>query len=554
MDLGQWQFRPFAGSRRVSTGLLVAAAVLAGCGGGGSGAEVAAKPAPAPSAPSAESADAASAFDAVAPPPASNSAAAPAPAGSAPIPVVLPASQTALMPAPPPAAQQSPAQVSSSGTTITNTSGGEIVDADHRVWTLSPDGVVAVDGQPDARTAGVVLLLWHEGALYQRIEDGRWWRRSGDGWEALGVNGDPRTRSGINLVLMRNLLSRLSGNAVVMCPDGSRYVELNDREFVFGTERHPLDAIVDIELRSGFDSSASLTVGMAAILNFGGDKKYQLAFPLPPDAQWPQLITQTRLGSLSLLGTGMHGQQVTLQRCDGLTPSAWGSYDGRHRQFLYDTVPFKQQYPATILSCRYVIGGNAVVYESNYLIHAKDSDVLFADTARGPIASPRSSGSSEPFVKPAPPDYPLHNAYQQAVVSRSSITFYRGDSITSGSVATLTVNDRDEITAFTLTTRRTRFSCPAPSQGAGHVPSPDGSSIGSTDFFTTGEQLVDDNLDLWTVHGGVVHRNGRAQENTANVVLLLWYGGSIHQQIADGRWWRWTGIGWEGRGHDDPRS
>ncbi|HVL56610.1 MAG TPA: malectin domain-containing carbohydrate-binding protein [Burkholderiaceae bacterium] len=83
-------------------------------------------------------------------------------------------------------------QPSGNGSAITEVSGGSLVDNDLAVWTLA-NGVVQINGQNAGYSANVVLLLWHNGSIYQRNAEGGWWRWNGATWEGLGPQGDPRT-------------------------------------------------------------------------------------------------------------------------------------------------------------------------------------------------------------------------------------------------------------------------------------------------------------------------------------------------------------------------
>jgi hypothetical protein len=57
-------------------------------------------------------------------------------------------------------------------------------------------------------------------------------------------------------------------------------------------------------------------------------------------------------------------------------------------------------------------------------------------------------------------------------------------------------------------------------------------------------QIIDNQLNVWTVSGGVVYRNSATAGFSANVVKLYWNGTSVFQQNAAGGWWMWTGTDW----------
>lgn len=58
--------------------------------------------------------------------------------------------------------------------------------------------------------------------------------------------------------------------------------------------------------------------------------------------------------------------------------------------------------------------------------------------------------------------------------------------------------------------------------------------------------------NAWTVVAGVIQKNGANAGYSANVALLLFYGGTIYQQNAAGNWWSWNGTGWTAT--TDPRA
>lgn len=78
--------------------------------------------------------------------------------------------------------------------------------------------------------------------------------------------------------------------------------------------------------------------------------------------------------------------------------------------------------------------------------------------------------------------------------------------------------------------------------------SPDGTTIPSA------TQIIDNAGAVWTVVGGVVKKNGANAGFTAQVVLLLWYHGTIWQENSSNLWWPWNGTAWTGSGVADPRT
>ena len=78
----------------------------------------------------------------------------------------------------------------------------------------------------------------------------------------------------------------------------------------------------------------------------------------------------------------------------------------------------------------------------------------------------------------------------------------------------------------------------ASSSGSGVTPSSSGTMIPSA------AQILDSSLNVWSVSGGVVYENGAAAGPTANVTLLLYYGGVIYQENTACKWWSWNGSAW----------
>lgn len=78
--------------------------------------------------------------------------------------------------------------------------------------------------------------------------------------------------------------------------------------------------------------------------------------------------------------------------------------------------------------------------------------------------------------------------------------------------------------------------------------SPDGTTIPSA------TQIIDNNGDTWTTVGGVVKKNGANAGFTSQVILLLWYQGTIWQENSSNLWWPWNSTTWTGSGVGDPRG
>ncbi len=77
--------------------------------------------------------------------------------------------------------------------------------------------------------------------------------------------------------------------------------------------------------------------------------------------------------------------------------------------------------------------------------------------------------------------------------------------------------------------------------------SPSGSTIPSL------TQIVDSQLNVWTVASGVIYVNGAAASYSNNVTLLLYYNGVIYQENSSQDWWYWDGTGWTAQA-SDPRD
>jgi hypothetical protein len=105
----------------------------------------------------------------------------------------------------------------------------------------------------------------------------------------------------------------------------------------------------------------------------------------------------------------------------------------------------------------------------------------------------------------------------------------------------LSVNDGSNTASVTVTVNNT------------HVASPDGSTLNSA----TGT-IYDNSGNAWTLHdqgGGNfnVYKNGAAAGYSNQVILLLWYQGTIWQENSANLWWPWSGSTWTGSGVGDPR-
>jgi len=56
--------------------------------------------------------------------------------------------------------------------------------------------------------------------------------------------------------------------------------------------------------------------------------------------------------------------------------------------------------------------------------------------------------------------------------------------------------------------------------------------------------ITDNTGAVWTLSQGSVYRNGEKAQDTYNVTLVLWYGGSIYHEGTGGQFYQWTGSNW----------
>lgn len=64
--------------------------------------------------------------------------------------------------------------------------------------------------------------------------------------------------------------------------------------------------------------------------------------------------------------------------------------------------------------------------------------------------------------------------------------------------------------------------------------------------------IIDASGNTWTVKNGVVYSNGSLAGYSANVTLLLWFGGNMYAEASDNTFWKWTGSVWAPSA--DPRA
>jgi endoglucanase len=103
--------------------------------------------------------------------------------------------------------------------------------------------------------------------------------------------------------------------------------------------------------------------------------------------------------------------------------------------------------------------------------------------------------------------------------------------------------------ALTSVEGQASFGSPAAATVAVAGVSGVGSSSGATtsasgSMIPSATQLVDSAGNVWTVAGGVVYKGGATAGYSANVALLLYYGGTIYQENKTCLWYSWTGSTW----------
>ena len=93
---------------------------------------------------------------------------------------------------------------------------------------------------------------------------------------------------------------------------------------------------------------------------------------------------------------------------------------------------------------------------------------------------------------------------------------------------------------------------PVPSPTAAPTPVPTatpGSASGTT--IPSATEILDSELNVWTVTSGVVYENGTTVGFSDGVILLLYYNGLFYQENVHSDWWVWSGTTWVSS--SDPR-
>ncbi|MGG1943840.1 hypothetical protein AB1286_03405 [Trinickia sp. NRRL B-1857] len=68
--------------------------------------------------------------------------------------------------------------------------------------------------------------------------------------------------------------------------------------------------------------------------------------------------------------------------------------------------------------------------------------------------------------------------------------------------------------------------------------SPNGTTVPSA------ASLVDNAANVWTLSNGYIYKNGVKDPNSYNVIMLLWYGGSVYQENTSKAFYQYTGTTW----------
>jgi Glycosyl hydrolase family 26 len=194
-----------------------------------------------------------------------------------------------------------------------------------------------------------------------------------------------------------------------------------------------------------------------------------------------------------------------------------------------------------------------------------------SSTAAGASATPSVSGTPTAVVAAE-----NHYSFQPTLVNPSGMpvsfsivnkpvwaTFGAGSGELSGTPATPDTGSYDNIVisasdgstssalpAFSIKVVAAGTTVAASSSSSGASSSSSGSSSSATTASASGTmipsatQIVDSAHNVWTVVGGSVKESGVAAGFTANVSLVLYYGGTIYQENTACLWWSWTGGAW----------
>jgi len=114
-----------------------------------------------------------------------------------------------------------------------------------------------------------------------------------------------------------------------------------------------------------------------------------------------------------------------------------------------------------------------------------------------------------------------------------------------------------ELPAFSIEVTAASTSSSSSSSGAGAAAT---QSASGTMIPTNAKQITDSAWAVWTLNGGVVYQQAATAASaspagySANVIVLLYYGGTIYQENKTCLWWSWNGSTWVAVSNPDPAA
>ncbi len=155
---------------------------------------------------------------------------------------------------------------SADGTTVPPAS--SITDSLGKVWTLTGDGKIAVNGVVDPVTMSVVLLLYYKGVVYQETSiDDAWWAWIDNGW--VRQSGDPRVaQTGILWGINAHPVQGFPSSAIAYADQMSLLVSA-------GLKSYRMDVYTVDQMSTVTDVlAATKAAGIVLLIDF-------LSFPVP---------------------------------------------------------------------------------------------------------------------------------------------------------------------------------------------------------------------------------------------------------------------------------
>ena len=226
-------------------------------------------------------------------------------------------------------AGSSGANASANGTMIP--AAAKIVDSALNVWTVS-GGVVYENGTPAGFSAGVTLLLYFGGAVYQENKSCLWWRWSGDAWVATSnpassitpacgataASTPPPTIPTTSTTPTGAFGIQVKGNKLVSAKDGSTVQ-------IVGTNISGLETGMNWRWASFANAGSAF---WSKVLNWGGKGVNTVRLPLN-EASW---LNYTCFDS----GTGASGGLYTAAAGGGYTPDPNNAYQATVKKAVAD--------------------------------------------------------------------------------------------------------------------------------------------------------------------------------------------------------------------------